>query len=63
MYYCSVLCIRIELKNSQRKYIRILPLLAEFMRELSTIDFYCDAIIMKQDVLLCLIGFWHLCHT
>jgi len=27
-------------------------------------DFCYDAIVMKQDVLLCLlIGFWHLCHT
>jgi len=40
-----------------------IALLAEFMQELSGTDFCCDAIILKQDVLLCLlIGFWHLCH-
>jgi len=40
-----------------------IALLAEFMRELGVIDFCCDAIIMKQDVLFCmLVGFWHLCH-
>jgi len=40
-----------------------IALLAEFMQELSVTNFYCNAIIMKQDVLFCLlIGFWHLCH-
>jgi len=37
-----------------------IALLAEFMCELSVC---CDAIIMKQNVLLCLlVSFWHLCH-
>jgi len=66
--YVRILCTRVELNNSRREYIFItstkhIALLAEFMGELSMTDFCYDAIIMKQDVFLCLlIGFWRLCH-
>jgi len=59
---CTVaVCCVLGLTETNRKentYLSDIALLAEFMRELSVTSFSCGAIIMKQDVLLCLlVGF------